>query len=253
MFTTVALLSILGSVPGKADGLALTGVQLTHGVLGPIRPDARLLPGDSLYVSFTIQGISADPTGKVLYHMTTEVADASGKVTFKPPVPRDLEAINALGGNTLPAYARIDIGFDQAPGEYTAQIVVTDRTTKKTATLKQAFTVLPKAFGAVRLSVTKDPERMLPAGLLGPGESVWVNTVVVGFARSETKPKQPHITFELRILGADGKPTVSKPFAGVVDKDVEGSASGRAGAIPPAAQSCRAVHRRGHGHRYADR
>jgi hypothetical protein len=223
MLTTVALLSVLGLAPGQADGLTLTGVQLTHGVLGPPRRDSRLLPGDSLYVAFTIEGISADPAGKVLYHMTTEVTSASGKVTFKPPTPRDLEAINALGGNSLPAYARIDIGLDEAPGNYTAQIVVTDRTTKKTATLTQPFTVLPKGFGAVRLSITKDAEGLTPAGLLGPGESVWVNMAVVGFAR-DPNTKQPRVSFELRVLGSDGKPTVTKPFAGVVEKDVGASA-----------------------------
>jgi hypothetical protein len=220
MLTTVALLTVLGWVPGQADGLTLTGVHLTHGVLGPTRTDARVVPGDSLYVTFTIDGISADPTGKVLYQMTTEVT--GGKVPFKSP-PRDLEAFNALGGNTLPAYARIDIGLEEAPGDYIALVVVTDRASKKTATLKQPFTVLPKAFSLVRLSLTKDPEGFSPAGLLGPGESVWVNLGVVGFERDPNK-KQPNVSFQLRILDANGKPTVSNPLTGAVDKDVKDTA-----------------------------
>ena len=36
------LLTVLGSAPGLADGLTLTGAQLTHGVLGPVRGDAKL-------------------------------------------------------------------------------------------------------------------------------------------------------------------------------------------------------------------
>jgi hypothetical protein len=222
MLTTVALLSVLGLAPGQADGLTLTGVQLTHGVLGPTRANAQLLPGDSLYVSFTIEGISADAAGKVKYQITTEVSDPNGKVTFKSP-GRVLDAINALGGNSLPAYARIDVGLDEILGKHTAAIVVTDMTTMKTTTLKQEFTVLPKAFGAVRLSLTKDAEGLTPAGLLGTGESVWVNTSVVGFAR-DANTKQPRVSFELRVLGPDGKPTVSQPFTGVVEKNVLSSA-----------------------------
>src|SRR5262249_53055621 len=145
----LALLAALHA-PAQADGLSLTGARLAHGVLGPDRADARLLPGDTLIVSFDIEGITLDPQGKARYSMATERADSKGEAQFKQPA-RDLDATDVLGGGRLPAFARVDVGLQQAPGDYVLTVTVTDLANKKSQSLKQKFTVLPKAFGVVRL------------------------------------------------------------------------------------------------------
>src|SRR5262249_43563909 len=118
MRMTVALAVALSLAPSQAGKLALTHARLTQCLLGPVPPDAKLLPGDSLFLAFDIDGLQADATGKAQYSVGMAVANSQGKVQFKQE-PRNLEAINALGGSRLPGHAHIDIGVDQPPGEYT--------------------------------------------------------------------------------------------------------------------------------------
>lgn len=223
MLTTLALLTLLQLPPAQAgSALALTGARLSHGVSGPTRADAKVLPGDRLCVTFDIEGITVDDNGKVLYSVATEVADAQGKIIFRQP-PRDLETINSLGGSRLPAFAQVDIGLEQPAGDYTLKATVTDRATKKSQVLTQKFQVLPRGFGIVHLTTTSDPDAVVPANLLGAGQSLWINYAVVGFGR-DTAKKQPNATMTLRVLDEKGKPTLAKPFVGVVDKDVPANA-----------------------------
>src|SRR4051794_15837787 len=103
MLTTLVLLTGLLSAPAQAEDLSLTDVRLTHGIFGPPRASAKVLPGDRLVVSFDIAGITTDEGGKVRYRIGTELSDAKGKVLFRQPA-RDQETIAALGGGHLPAF-----------------------------------------------------------------------------------------------------------------------------------------------------
>src|SRR4051812_28384475 len=58
MLLTVPFLAALCLTPGQADGLTLTGARVTYGILGPTRDNTKFLAGDTLYVSFTIEGIT---------------------------------------------------------------------------------------------------------------------------------------------------------------------------------------------------
>jgi hypothetical protein len=224
MLTTLVLFATLGLPPNQGTELTLGNVRATYGIIGPKRVGKELLPGDSLYLTFDIEGITSDPEGKIRYSVSTEVKDSKGKVHFSQP-GRDLEAIAALGGNRLPAYAQIDIGLEQPPGDYTAKLTVMDRASKKSKSLTGEFKVLPKAFGIVRLITSSDPDGIHAVGLpLGTGQSLWVNFAAVGFARASGKG-QPNVAFTLRVLNEEGKPTLAKPFAGVVNKDVDPKAA----------------------------
>jgi hypothetical protein len=222
MTTALALLVALELAPGQAGDLTLTGAHLTYGVLGPKRTDTKLLPGDSLVVAFDIDGITSDNQGKVLYSISTEVLDAANKTVHRQ-TPLELEAVHALGGNRLPAYAQVDIGLKQPPGEYTLKVLVGDRANRKSQTLTQKFTVLPPAFGLVRIATSANAEGTIPAGLLGSGQTVWVNALVVGFARDNAS-KQPNVALQLRVLDENGKATTAKPFTGSITKDLAADA-----------------------------
>lgn len=197
MLTTLPLIAALCVVPGQAGGLTLSEARVTHGILGPAREGTKFLPGDSLFMTFDIDGITADANGKVLYSIGTEVTDANGKVIFRQPA-QDLEAINALGGNRLPAYAQVAVGQEQAAGECTLKVTVTDRANKKSQSLTQKFEVLPRDFGLVRLTTSGDAEGQVPAGLLCPGQSLWVSGAVVGFQRGGAA-KQPNVARALEV------------------------------------------------------
>jgi hypothetical protein len=217
MLTTLPLLAALSLAPGQAGGLTLTDARVTYGVMGPVRDNTKFLPGDSLFLTFTISGITADPNGKVLYSISTEVTDAAGKVLFKQPA-QERDTINALGGDQMPAFAQVAIGQQQPPGEHTLKVTVTDLATKSSQTLTQKFEVLKPDFGLVRLSASADSEGQVPAGLLSTGQSLWINGAAVGFQRAAGG--QPNVTLELTVFDEAGKPTLAKPFGGTVNKGV---------------------------------
>ena len=221
MLSTLALLAGLVA-PAQADGLSLKDVRLTLGIAGPPRASAKLLPGDNLIVSFDIAGITTDEAGKVRYSIGTELSDSEGKVLFRQ-IPRPQETVAALGGGTVPAFAQVDVGLQQPPGEYKLKVTVTDLASSKSQSLTQPFTVLPKAFGLVRLSASLDPDGVYPACQPVVGQTAWLHLAVVGFERAGSGG-QPDVTLEVRILDENGKPTTAKPISGTVNKDVDAKA-----------------------------
>ncbi len=219
MWTTLALVAAMSLAPGQTGQLTLSNVHNTYGFLGAERPGTKFIPGDTFFVAFTIEGVKVDPNGEVLYSMSMEVTNSQGRSVFKQD-PRDLTAFNSLGGSKLPAFAHVDVGLDQPPGEYTLTVTVTDRSTKNRQTLTRKFEVLPKAFGIVRLSTSTDPQGQIPAPQIGlVGQSYWVNFAAIGFERDKTK-KQPSVGVEMRILDESGKPTLAKPYTGEVTQEV---------------------------------
>ncbi|MCI0457544.1 MAG: hypothetical protein L0Z62_11315 [Gemmataceae bacterium] len=222
MWSTLALVAAAGLALGQSQALRLTNIRSTYGIQGITRPGTTLLPGDRLVLTFHIEGMSVDETGKAQYSMATEVRDGQGKVRFGQE-PRPLEAIAALGGTTLPAYVQLDVGLDQAPGEYTVQVTVTDRTAQRSQSLSRKFQVLPRAFGLVRLTTTGDPEAPISRPIFTAGESAWVNGNIVGFARDKNGG-HPHVSVELRVLDEKGKPTLARSFQGEIKEDVPSGA-----------------------------
>jgi hypothetical protein len=217
MWTTLAV-AALSLAPGDAGQLTLDNVRYTRGVLGPTRPNNKVLPGDSLFVCFDIDGISVDESGKVKYGIALEVTDAGGKSIFKQD-PRDLQATASLGGNRIPAFANISVGFEQPAGEYTLALTVADRAGGGKATLTRTFEVLPKDFGLVQLTTTADAEGLLPVPIPGAGQGLWLHVGITGFTR-DAGSKQPNINFTMRILDESGKATMSKAPSGSVNKGV---------------------------------
>lgn len=217
--SAVVLAMVSAAALGQAGGkLALTNVRSTYGILGPVRPDAKLLPGDSLYLFYDIEGLTFDTTGRAKYSIGMEVANSAGKTAFKQD-PATLEGINALGGNKLPAHAHIDFGLDQPPGNYTVKIHVTDLASKANQTLTHKVDVLPKGFGMVRARITGDSDGVVPLPAVGVvGQTVYFGCGLVGFERDKTKG-MPSVGVEMRIIDDKGKPTLPQPFTGLVGQN----------------------------------
>jgi hypothetical protein len=215
------VLAAVALVASQENGLALTNVRTTYGAPGIVRADNKLLPGDHVYVSFDIEGITVSGAGRVQYSMLTEVLDGNGKTLFRED-PRDLETVTGLGGNTVPAYTHLDVGVNAKPGKYTLKTTVTDRAGKRSQSLSRDFEVQPKQFGLARLTTTLDPEGRIGVSSFSTGESLWVNCAAVGFQRGG---KQPKVAVELRVLDDAGKPVLAEPFKGVIDKDVPETAT----------------------------
>jgi hypothetical protein len=220
IYVAVAFTLALSATRAVAETgkLTLANVRATYGLLGPARADARALPGDTFCLEFDIEGITVAADGKVQYSMGLEARDADGKVIYRQNAANQ-EALASLGGKSVPAQAHLDIGLDQPAGDYSVKVTVTDRATKKTQSLTQKLRVLPADFGIVQLKTTSDPAGTVPAGVVGAGQSIWVNFAVVRFERVRGM-SQPNVQFEMRILDEDGKPTLAKPETGIINHDV---------------------------------
>jgi hypothetical protein len=214
MWAALALTTVLTTAPAQNGELAIKNVRSTHGILGQPRKENKLLPGDLLVVAFDITNLTVKPDGQVLYSMGMELTKkGKAKPEFKR-APQDLEAYNTLGGSTLPAFAMSVIGTDTPPGEYTLKVTVNDRGVKggKGVTLEEKFEVLPLKLGFVQVKLTSASGEPVPP-IAVPGQSVLLHCDLVGY-KMAGQPKAPNVTFEMQVLDADGKPTVTKPFKG---------------------------------------
>ncbi len=219
IWTTLAVAATLGAAPGD---LTLANARLTHGVLGPVRSASEVLPGDSLYVCFDIQGIRVDDSGKVQYSTGLAVTDARDKVVFKQD-PRNYETTASLGGDRVTGFATVTIGSAQPAGKYNLTVTVADRAGGGKGTLTKEFTVRPRDFGIVQLATTADADGLLPVPAPGAGQGLWLHFGVAGCTRDKST-KQPKVDISLRVLDADGTPTLTNPVAGSINKDVPADA-----------------------------
>lgn len=193
--------------PGQ---LKLTNVRMTIGELGPARPNAKLIPGDILFIGYDITGLSIDPEGIAKYKMSMEVVDGAGKSIFKQD-PRELNDYIPLRGDSIPARAFVTIGLDQDPGNYTCKVTVEDPKTKAKDTLEVKFEVLKREYGIVGVFTTYDFEGRISAPTTGMvGQTIFINFSVATFQR-DPKTKQPNVDIQFQVLDDKGTPTLAKP------------------------------------------
>ncbi len=219
MWAALALTTVL-TAPAQTGELKLTNKRSTIGILGPKREDNKVLPGDLLVVAFDIENLTVKKDGRIFYAMGMELTKkGKAKAEFKRD-PQDLEAMNNLGGSTLPTFAMTLVGTDTSPGTYVLKVTVKDRGTKpvKTVTLEEEFEVLPAKLGLVQVKMTNTGGE--PAAPLGvPGQTLWLHYTLVGYEMTKANPPNPNVTVELQILDKEtGKPTVDKPFGGIIEK-----------------------------------
>jgi hypothetical protein len=223
MWAALALTTVL-TAPAQAGGdLAVKNVRTTYGMLGPIRKDDKFLPGDFFVIAFDIENLKVKDDGTILYAMGVELTrkEKGGKV--KPILkraPMSMEAVNSLGGTTLPGFAIQPIKPDDSPGEYTLTVTIKDEGVKpaKTVTLEKSFEVLPVKFGFVQVRVTSPlGEPSPPIGVRG--QMLPLHCAMVG-VEADKKTKLADVTFEMVVLDADGKPTLAKTFKGDIKNPV---------------------------------
>jgi hypothetical protein len=220
----VAVMAVtMGLIFGQGDSLRLFNARATHGLLGPDRSEDKVLPGDQYWVAFDIEGVHTDPGGQVSYTMAMDLTNKEGKVIYSQE-PKDLNAVNSLGGTRMQGFTYIQVGLRQPAGEYTINVTFTDRNSKAVQTLHKKFEVMPADFGLVNLGVFADPDGRIPAPPQGvTGQPLTIVASAVGFSR-DAKAKQPSVVAELKIYDENGKPTLAKPFTFEVNQGVSESA-----------------------------
>jgi len=228
MLQTLVLAAALNFGPAQT-GLSLTNVRVTFGgQFGPNRPHHRYLPGDLFYLVFDVQGLRADPQGRVEYSIGMLVKDSAGKVVLDKSKADPMIALLPFGASKMPARAYLGIGSEMR-GTHTCTMIVTDRKTNESKTFEQNFEVLPMDFGIVGFRMTYEVEGNLE-GPYAPFQSVCgqvpiVHFATVGFAR-DPATRQPNNTVEVRIFDESGKPTVEQPQPFVIKQGAREDAPG---------------------------
>jgi hypothetical protein len=224
MWTSVVVaLTALAAPAAESGTLSLANVRATYGVLGPKRNDNKVLPGDRYVLSFDIEGITIGPDGKVAYSIATQVTGSDGRVKLQQDA-KPVEAPTSLGGGRVPAHAWLDVGLDMPPGVLTFKITVTDRTAGVSKSVTREVQVLPKSFGIVRTSITNDPDGQLPAAAFGAGQAAWIQMGAVGFD-APRGGDAPSVSFVMRILDSNGRPTQARPVESPASKNVQAGAT----------------------------
>jgi len=220
MRTSFALALALLWAPAQNEQLTISNVRATYDLLGPNRPDDKILPGDKYLVAFDVAGMKAAPDGKVSFTMAMELKDANGNVLYNQP-PADQELYLTLGGDKLSNQSvYIYSNPNDKPGKRSLKLTIVDKATKATQSFTREFEVLPKDFGIIRLSTSSDAGGTTPAPLHGVvGQYLHVNFYVVAFGRNPGT-NQPDLSIEMRILDDKGKPALAVPVEGHVTRDV---------------------------------
>ena len=138
MSALIPLVGVLCFVCGTEDQLRVSNVRTTYGLLGPERTATDFLEGDEVVLCFSIEGTKTDSMGKVRYSIGMEVSDGNGKVLFRQ-APKDNAVQPTADGKSLEAGARVQIGLDQPPGDYTLKLSIADKTTNATTELARTF------------------------------------------------------------------------------------------------------------------
>jgi hypothetical protein len=201
-----------GTAPAK---LELRDIQASHGQLGPQRKSDDYVLGDEVYYRYTIAGVKPDADGRLAVEIHLRVTDAQGKEVLKAAGP--VQAVMALGGDTLPGNARVGLNDPITPGEYEVAVEVRDLRAKESASFKRTFTCKPVEFAAVRVRFAQDPDGKLPAPVGGQvGQALFVRTVAVGFDRSRG---EIDVQFDLQVFDKQGKPVTPKPIRATVHNE----------------------------------
>jgi hypothetical protein len=137
----VSLMSVLPSAAKDSKEKSLPAPKIVHARfvycgLGMKRPSqmkrpTQFLPGDDLVLAFDIENLSRDKrTGKVVFGMVLEFLNSKGKRIFSEE-NKNIEELNALGGNTFATFVTGQVGRDTKPGTYKMRLTIKDRITKK--------------------------------------------------------------------------------------------------------------------------
>ena len=194
--------------PVAASALELKNVRPSYGPLGAYRADTNCVPGDSLFITYDIEGLKVHgTTGRANYLTTLELIDSSNKVAFKKDTPNNVGL--PLGGSRMPGDLIVFLGSNQKPGKHKVRLTVKDNLAKDAKSFEFAFNVVPPEFSFVGVS----------AKTVGfPGENYVATFAIVDMTLNAKK--QPDVDITMRVYDADGKTPVAPQILSNLPKDL---------------------------------
>jgi hypothetical protein len=204
----VLALFALGFLPSVSSAVDIKNIRPCYAPFGATRLDSNCLPGDTLFITFDIEGLAIDPkTGKANYDTVLELLDADKKVLFKNTSMNEVRP--QLGGTRMPGQLDLFTGVKRPPGRYTVKLSVYDKVGKDGKAFNYAFVVVPEAFGFI--------------GVSAPAIGFYGQQYATGFAivnmALDAKKKEPNVDVKFRILDDTGK-EVAPPVQMAAPRDL---------------------------------
>jgi len=155
--------------------------------------------------------------------MGFEITKKGEKKPVQKREPTPMRTLNWLGGGDLPSFAYWPIPMDEeAPGEYTMTITVTDgEDKKKTAELSKTFTVEKPKLAFVRTAFThvaRNDDPIPAPPICVAGQTLLLHYTLIGFS-FDKKTKKTDVTVTIRVLDDKGEPTLKKTLKSDIKND----------------------------------
>lgn len=206
----ILALGLLAVVPATARALEIKNIRPCYAptFLGATRSDLKVTPGDVLFFTYDIEGLSFDPkTGKATFVTTMELLDAGKNQLFKKDTPN--EAVAQLGGSRMPGDLNVQLPRNQKPGKYYVRLTVADRLSKEVKAVEYPFELAPVGFGFVGVS----------APTIGfPGQPYIAGFALVDMALNAKQ--LPDVDVMMRVLDAATMKPVAAPIFSNLPKDL---------------------------------
>jgi hypothetical protein len=206
LFLLAMIVSCLA--PFTASALELKNIRPSYGPLGATRENPKCVPGDSLFISYDIEGLKINPkTGKANYVTTLELIDSANQVAFQKPTNNDV--VLPLGGTRMPGDLIVIMGNNQKPGKHKVRLTVKDNVSGETKQFERAFDVVPPDFAFVGVSAK---------GLGFTGENYLATFALVGITLDSKM--LPSVDIAMRIYDQTGKALVTNQILSSLPKDL---------------------------------
>lgn len=181
-------------------------MRSTYGPFGAVRTDAKILPGDFIFMMYDVEGLKVDAKSRKASLVTiVQLVDSNDVIQFQKENPMDVQV--TLGGDRVPGELNLIIPSQQKPGKYKVKLKVTDRAAKETKTYEYSFEVVAPTFGIIAVAA--------PAiGL--PGDVYIARFALVNLKLDK---KMPKAEVNLRVLDENGK-DLSLPLIQLLPRDL---------------------------------
>lgn len=194
--------------PLRASALELKNVRPSYGPLGAYRASNTWVPGDSLFITYDIDGLTTQAkTGQASYVTTLELIDAANKVVFSN---KSQNKVNLpLGGSHMPGVLFYVLNSNQKPGKLKVRLTVKDNFAKVAKSFEYPFDVVAPEFNFVGVQ----------AKAVGfPGDSYLATFAIVGMTLNAGK--QFDVDVAMRIYDSGGKTLVTPQILSNLPRDL---------------------------------
>jgi len=188
---------------------------------GPaLAPDFLFVPGDTVFLSFYVQGYKVSPENRIHLEWRVEAWDAGGTLLAEP-FQKEVQAELSPEDKDWRPLARHSVPVPPLgdPGAYRMRIGVKDLLAGTETSLEVPFraggrqvapsdTLAVRNFRFLRGEEDRDP---LTVAAYRPGDALWARFEIRGFKYGEKNAV--HVEYGLEVLGPTGKGLYQKPQA----------------------------------------